>query len=115
MFHNLIAFTRSASIELVVIIKQRRNTLAELTIKLVYNLNTGKQDVFIDFVSEDDALPIEHEKDHRKVIEKLLGQGILKADELGEVKINRLAGQSDLNVASQTVLGQNNHLKIPQS
>jgi hypothetical protein len=89
--------------------------LAELTIKLVYNLNTGKQDVFVDFVSEDDALPIEHEKDHRKIIENLLGQGILKPNELGEVKVTRLRGQSDLNVASQTVLDQNNHLKMPQS
>ena len=88
--------------------------MAELTIKLVYNLNTGKQDVFVDFVSEDDALPIEHEKDHRKIIENLLGQGILKANELGEVKVTRLRGQSDLNVASQTVLDQNNHLKMPQ-
>ena len=86
-----------------------------MTIKLVYNLNTGKQDVFIDFISDSDALPIEHEKDHRKLIEKLLGQGILKANEVGEVKISRLRGQTDLSTASQVVLSQNEAQKITQS
>ena len=89
--------------------------LAEMTIKLVYNLNTGKQDVFVDFVSDVDALPIEHEQDHRKVIEKLLGQGILKADEVGDIKINRLHGQHDLQAASQAVLSQIEPEKVPQS
>lgn len=67
--------------------------MADLTIRLIYNLETGKKDIFVDFVSEDDALPIEHEQQHREVIEQLLGKGILEADEVGDVNISRVPPQ----------------------
>lgn len=79
--------------------------MAEVTIKLIYNLNTGKQDILIDFVSDEDALPFEHERDHRSIIEALLGQGILNPDSVGEVVINRL-GQRDMSSASLDVVEQ---------
>ena len=37
-----------------------RSTLAEIEIRFVVNLNTGRHDVLIDFISDDDALPVEH-------------------------------------------------------
>lgn len=64
--------------------------MSELMIKLVYNLKTGKKDVLIDFVSDVDALPIEHERDHKRLVESLLGKGVLTPDELGEVAVRRL-------------------------
>ncbi|MEQ8820666.1 MAG: hypothetical protein RLY93_10500 [Sumerlaeia bacterium] len=68
--------------------------MAEITIRLVYNLKSGKKDIYIDLESEPDALPIEHERDHRNVVEKLLGKGILKEDEVGEVKVSRVEPQT---------------------
>ncbi len=64
--------------------------MGEITIRLIYNLKTGKKDVWIDLVSEPDSLPIEHEQDHRKIVEQLLGKGVLQADELGEVEVRRI-------------------------
>jgi len=64
--------------------------MSEVMIKLVYNLKSGKKDVFIDFVSDIDALPIEHERDHKRLVQELLGRGILTPDELGEVAVRRL-------------------------
>ena len=64
--------------------------MADVTIRLVSNPKTGKRDIFIDYESEEDALPFEHEKDHRDVVEKLLGQGILDEDDLGNVVVGRV-------------------------
>jgi hypothetical protein len=64
--------------------------MSEIMIKLIYNLKTGKKDVLIDFVSDIDALPIEHERDHKKLVQELLGKGVLTPDELGEVAVRRL-------------------------
>lgn len=64
--------------------------MGDITIRMQYNLKTGKKDVWIDLVSEPDSLPIEHEQDHRRIVEQLLGKGVLQADELGEVEVRRL-------------------------
>ena len=67
--------------------------MAEITIRLVYNLETGKKDIFIDYESEEDALPVEHEKEHRQIVAQLLGQGVLEPDDVGEVSVQRVAPQ----------------------
>lgn len=64
--------------------------MAEMTIRLVSNPRTGKRDIYIDYESEDDALPYEHEEDHRDVVEQLLGQGILDPDDVGQIKVGRV-------------------------
>lgn len=66
-----------------------REGMAEITIRLRYNTQTGKKDLLIDYHSDDDALPIEHEQDHRALVEGLLGKGVLKADEVGDVVVRR--------------------------
>jgi hypothetical protein len=68
--------------------------MAEITLRLRYNLQTGRKDLFIDYHSDDDALPIEHEQDHRAIVESLLGKGVLKRDELGEVVVRRAQPQT---------------------
>ncbi len=64
--------------------------MAEMTIRLVSNPKTGKRDIFIDYESEDDALPYEHEQDHHDIVEQLLGQGILDPDDVGQIKVGRV-------------------------
>ena len=64
--------------------------MAEMTIRLVSNPSTGKRDIYIDYESQDDALPHEHEQDHHDVVERLLGQGILDPDEIGQIKVGRV-------------------------
>ena len=64
--------------------------MSDITIRMQYNLKTGKKDVWIDLVSEPDSLPIEHEQDHRRIVEQLIGKGALQADEVGEVEVRRV-------------------------
>lgn len=75
--------------------------MAAIHIKLLFNLQTGKKDIYIDFESDADALPIEHEAAHRAVVEKLLGQKVILEDEVGEVYIQRVAPQSGPATANQ--------------
>jgi hypothetical protein len=62
--------------------------MAELTIMLRRDKTTGKQNIIVKLDSDPDALPIEHEQLHRKLVEQLLGKGI-DAEDLGEVIIER--------------------------
>lgn len=55
--------------------------MAELNIRLQVDRETGKKTVLIDYVSEGDALPMEHEEDHRQWVEAVLEHaGIDPAD-----------------------------------
>jgi hypothetical protein len=62
--------------------------MAELTIQLRRDPETGKQDVVILLRSDDDALPHEHEQMHRDMVEKLVGK-----DKLGKIIVEREAGK----------------------
>ncbi|HKB01203.1 MAG TPA: hypothetical protein VKD90_03240 [Gemmataceae bacterium] len=48
--------------------------MAELTIRLRKDPETGKHDIIIDLKSDEDALPHEHEQMHREQVEKLIGR-----------------------------------------
>ncbi len=63
--------------------------MASLTIRLRVDPATGKKDVLIDYHSDSDALPIEHEEEHRRLVEKLIEGGVLKAAEVGKIVVER--------------------------
>ena len=64
--------------------------MAELTIQLRVDPATGKKNVVIQLQSDEDALPIEHEEEHRALVDKLIAGGALKQGELGNIVIERL-------------------------
>jgi hypothetical protein len=63
--------------------------MAEMTIRLRCDPATGKKDIIISLRSDEDALPHEHEQQHRALVEKLIHGGLLKADELGQIVVER--------------------------
>jgi hypothetical protein len=63
--------------------------MADIVVRMIFNVETGKKDILIDYDSDDDALPFEHEKRHRQVVEHLLGKGVLQPNEVGEVVVRR--------------------------
>ncbi len=64
--------------------------MAEMTIRLRIDPNTGKKDIVIALSSDADALPHEHEEQHRKLVEKLIEGGVLKAAEVGQIIVERI-------------------------
>lgn len=63
--------------------------MPEMTIRLRVNPETGKKDIVIDLRSDDDALPHEHEQQHRRLVEKLISGGLVEQAEVGKVVIER--------------------------
>ena len=63
--------------------------MADITIRMIFNLETGKKDILIDYEGDEDALPFEHEKRHRQIVQHLLGKGVLQPKDVGEVIVRR--------------------------
>ena len=64
--------------------------MAELIIRLEIDPNTQKKNIIIKYLSDDDALPMEHEEAHRAIVDQLIEGGAVAASEVGEVTIERL-------------------------
>ena len=73
--------------------------MAEVTIQLQIDPQSGKKNVIISYRSDEDALPVEHEEDHRRLVDQLIEGGALRAQELGQIIVEREGGagvQADL-------------------
>ncbi|MFK8113489.1 MAG: hypothetical protein AB8B91_14890 [Rubripirellula sp.] len=63
--------------------------MAEMTIRLRVNPETGKKDIVINLRSDEDAMPHEHEQQHRQLVGKLIEGGILTEGEAGNLIVER--------------------------
>jgi hypothetical protein len=65
--------------------------LATLIVRLEIDPVTRKKNVVIKYESDSDALPMEHEEQHKRLVEQLVASGAVKPGELGDIKIEREA------------------------
>ena len=63
--------------------------MAEMTIRLRCDPVTGKKDIVVTLRSDEDALPHEHEQQHRALVDRLIDGGLLKASEVGRIVVER--------------------------
>jgi len=63
--------------------------MAKMTIRLEIDPATNKKNIIVSLSSDADALPHEHEQQHRALVEKLIQGGVVKASELGKVIVER--------------------------
>jgi len=63
--------------------------MPEMTIRLICDKQTGKKNIIISLHGDEDALPHEHEQMHRAIVDKVMGKGLVKAQELGQVIVER--------------------------
>lgn len=77
--------------------------MAELTIRLRRNPETGKRDIVISLSEDPDALPHEHEQMHRRIVDRLIEGGLLSAAEAGAVIIEREEGHDLAAPASDSL------------
>ena len=78
--------------------------MATVTIRLVVDPVSGKKNVVIGYESDADAMPMEHEEDHRRIVDKLIEGGTLKAGDLGSIIVERdqpVGASSDETVAEE--------------
>lgn len=63
--------------------------MATLTLRLEIDPVTKKKNVLVKLDSDSDALPMEHEEQHKKLVEALLAGGHVKPEDLGTITIER--------------------------
>ena len=63
--------------------------MANVTIRLVVEPGTRKKTIIISYEDDGSALPIEHEEEHRRIVDKLIEGGAIKASEVGKIVIDR--------------------------
>ncbi len=63
--------------------------MATLILRLDIDPHTKKKNVWVKYDSDSDALPMEHEEQHKKIVEALLAGGTVKPEELGTITIER--------------------------
>lgn len=63
--------------------------MATLILRLDIDPATRKKNVWVKYESDADALPMEHEEQHKRLVEALLAGGVVKAEELGTLTIER--------------------------
>lgn len=63
--------------------------MATLTLRLEVDPVTKKKNVWVKYESDSDALPLEHEEEHKRLVEALLAGGKVKPEELGTITIER--------------------------
>ena len=63
--------------------------MAKVTLRLVQDPETGKRNVIIGYEGDSGSLPMEHEADHKAIVEKLIEGGTLDAASLGNIIIER--------------------------
>lgn len=80
--------------------------MADINIRFRFDTTTGKKEIVIEYESEDDAMPVEHEQRHRRIVEQLVGQGILKPDETGNVKVERVVPPHKRPAGGETPSGE---------
>ena len=71
--------------------------MAEVTIRFRFNRKTGQKEMVISYESEEDALPHEHERDHRALAEQLLGRKL--DDDVGDILVERVTKKTGVTEA----------------
>lgn len=75
--------------------------MAEVTLRLRVDPQTGRKTVVVDYSSDADALPMEHEEDHRAIVDRLIEVGAITEADRDNVVIERSAEQAPAPAASE--------------
>lgn len=74
-----------------------------MTIQLRINQKTQKKDIIISLESDMDSLPHEHDQQHRSLVDKLLEGGLVKAEEVGNIIVEREKVKSGTTIVEPTI------------
>ena len=64
--------------------------MSNIKIHIKINHETGLRDITIEYESDADSLPIEHEQRHMQIVHELVDSGVLKAEDVGEISVTRI-------------------------
>ncbi|MGZ3478056.1 MAG: hypothetical protein ACXVCJ_26390 [Polyangiales bacterium] len=66
--------------------------MASVTIRLEVDPVSRRRTIVVSYQSDADALPNEHEEEHRALVRKLIDGGLVSAEEAGTIRVERASG-----------------------
>jgi len=69
--------------------------MPHVTIRLEVEPTTRRRTVVVSYRSDADALPSEHEEEHRVLVQKLLEGGLISEEEAGRIRVERAEGKAE--------------------
>lgn len=75
--------------------------MAELILRLRVDPATGRKTVVVQYETDSDALPLEHEQEHKALVDKLIAAGALAEADRGNIVIERLTEKPAENTAQE--------------
>ncbi len=79
--------------------------MPDITVRFRFDTTTGEKEIVVEYEGEDDRLPVEHERRHREIVERLVGAGTLTAEEAAGVKVERVRTGKKAPPAGGTAAG----------
>ena len=73
--------------------------MATAIIRMITKNN--KRQIIIEYHGDADMLPFEHEEEHRKLVNKLIEGGMMKAEEVNDVVVERVAGNEGVIINNE--------------
>ena len=61
--------------------------MGEITLSFVFDPENNKRELWVDYKSEDDWLPAEHEQRHRQIVRRLIAEGKLDPDKIDRIQV----------------------------
>jgi cell division protease FtsH len=83
---------REAFAHLVLLLVYSGGPMAHVTIRLDVDPTSRRRTIVVSYESDPDALPTEHEEEHRAILRKLVEGGVVSAEEAGRVQVERARG-----------------------
>jgi hypothetical protein len=82
--------------------------MAAITISFIYDSNTQQRELWVDYESEADWIPVEHERRHLQIVKQLLANAHIAPADIERMHI-RVAGQI---VAEEALTPEDDALQV---
>ncbi len=66
--------------------------MGEITLSFVFDPKNNRRELWVDYESEADWLPAEHERRHRQIVKRLVAEGKLDPENIDRIQV-RIAGE----------------------
>jgi hypothetical protein len=63
--------------------------MGTMTLRLIVDPSTRKKTIFVKYDSDSDATAYEHEEEHKRLVKSLLASGLISADDVDSINIER--------------------------
>ena len=61
--------------------------MGEITLSFLFDPENNKRELWVDYKSESDWLPSEHEQRHRQIVRRLIADGKLDPDKIDRIQV----------------------------